>query len=466
MHDDPLGLNQGHAPPSGVWKLPQQEPTNLIALWPHDEAPTQPEIIAALEAHWDGVQIVDEIQPEEKSMPWAFVVNSDAIHEAAILWCEPARPMPPGELDDPRAEACKWVIGIESQLNPEQPLESYRDLVRFIAAPFDEVPGILDVNTTGWIQRQAILEQFLPDDNVPPIDVLWIVHAVSPSDAARESENSGDSGGVWLHTHGLWRCGRPELEMLEVDQNYASMGGNLINEIAERILDDPPTPPGEAFHLGDNLAVTLHPWQDLMENMTPGTPGGKHDRDQDESGAHTGVRAVICDSKPHGTFKKIWVWPKASLDSLHNDQAVIWKSTRATQRIAMQAKYTWGELATAFAKLSPYLAPSAETPKAVVLIKSGFTYRPDGDDEDSTEHMWLEVRRFEGEHVEGRLLNEPMFIPDIRIEESIRVPREDLSDWIVKTEVGSFGPCNVKAMWRDVDRIASTTTLPPREARS
>lgn len=452
MHDDPLGLNRGGAAGAdpgtpSVWRLPHQEPTNLIVLWPDDAAPTQAEIIAALRAYWDGVEIVDEIDPLHDDMPWAVIVRAEPLQRDAIVWSEPARPIPPGELDDPTAEHCKWVIGIETQIDPRNPLESYRDLVRFIAEPFDDVPGILDVNTTGWIRKRAITEQFLPEDNIPPVEVLWIVHAVSADPA------HSPRGGVWLHTHGLWRCGRPELEMLEVDPDYGSDAGNLINEIAERILDEPPPEPGEPFHLGENLAVTLQPWQEVAPYVSRGAPGGMPDREEDENGVHTGLRAVICDEKQKGTFKKVWTWPRTAIDRLNRDQAVIWKSARATQRIATQARYTFGELATAFTKLRPHLPANTDNVRAMVLVKAAFPYQIDDSDDETAEHMWLEVLGFEGETVEGRLLNEPMFINDLAANDTLTIERSRLSDWMVQTQAGSFGPSNVAAMWRAVDAI-------------
>ena len=142
MHDDPLGLNQreSQAIPE-AWRLPEQEPTNLIALWPDPQAPTQLEIVAALGNHWDGFELLDEIEPDDAKIPWAIIVKAPQLHQPAVIWCEPARELPPGELGDPKAESCPWSIGVESLLDPDDPLESFRSLACFLAGPLRTFPA-------------------------------------------------------------------------------------------------------------------------------------------------------------------------------------------------------------------------------------------------------------------------------------------------------------------------------------
>ena len=450
MHDDPLGLNRPESQSiSEAWRLPEQEPTNLIALWPDAHAPTQPEIVAALENHWDHFELLEEIDADDPNIPWTIIVNAPPLHQPAVMWCEPARKLSPGELDDPRAEACPWSIGVESLLDHDDPLESFRKLACFLAAPFEDIPGILDVNTTGWIQRSRIVEQFLPEKNVPPTDVLWIIHAVSAND------DDNCNRGTWLHTHGMWRCGRPELEILQVERSLISAAGQLLNDIAERIIDDPLPEPGESFLVGKNLSVTLMPWQDVASHLADGTPGNMTDRNQDDSGTHLGVRAVICADLPHDEPRNEWVWPKDAIERLENDEAVIYRSTRATRRSAMQAQYTWGELTSAFLKLQPYLPSQLDDPLAMVLLKVGYSYEADDSSELGAEHMWFEALRFEGDRVEGKLLNEPKFITSVKKDDVCWIEREQVSDWEVQTIEGQFRPDNILAMWQAVDAVTN-----------
>ena len=191
-------------------------------------------------------------------------------------------------------------------------------------------------------------------------------------------------------------------------------------------------------------------------NLADGTPGNMTDRNQDDSGTHLGVRAVICADLPHDEPRNEWVWPKDAIERLESDEAVIYRSTRATRRSAMQAQYTWGELATAFIKLRPYLPSKLEKPRAVVLLKVAFPCETGDTSEASAEHVWFEALNFEGDRAEGKLLNTPKFNPSMKKDEVRWFDRRQISDWMLQTKTGEVGPDNILAMWRAVDDVTSS----------
>lgn len=438
--------------PGDPWALPEPEPTNLLALWPDDRAPTRSEIVAALQATWDEVKVIEDIDPDDPDVPWASAIDAPMLHQPAILWCEPARPLPAGELDDSVAEACPWAIGLETMLDADDPVSSYRDLVRLLATTFPDSPGILDVNSTSWLKRQALDARFVADGAEPPADALWIIHAVSAE------QTSATPGAVWLHTHGLWRCGRPELEMLEVEPAFVASAARLVNEVAERLLDVEPPPPAAPLDVGEQLSVTLHPWHTIIDQLAAGAPGGLADREDIQDGnVHQGVRAVVCGDHPHGGPRKQWSWPKDVLQRLDRDEAVLFKTRRATDRMARQARHTWGELATAFVKLQPFLPSATERPRAVVLVKVAFQYEDEPSEDAPAEHLWFEALRFEREVAEGKLLNDPIHVPSLKREQVCTLARDHLTDWLVQTEQGHFGPGDLDGLWRAVDTLATST---------
>ncbi|MBQ5513233.1 MAG: DUF4026 domain-containing protein, partial [Bacteroidales bacterium] len=59
----------------------------------------------------------------------------------------------------------------------------------------------------------------------PSPDYMFTIHAVN------DSEEGTDS--VWLHTHGLTRCGTIELEILGADLDNWQELGNALNQIAK-----------------------------------------------------------------------------------------------------------------------------------------------------------------------------------------------------------------------------------------
>ncbi|MEM7227853.1 MAG: DUF4026 domain-containing protein [Planctomycetota bacterium] len=444
-------MTASDSPDDRIWQLPAQEPTNLIAFWPHDEPPTQTEIVAALGSHLDGeIEIVEEVDPEERGdMPWAVVLGSAIAPRGAVFWTEPARP---NADDDPAVHGCGWVVGMETMLDADDPLTNFIEHVRWLAESIPEAPAILDVNATTWHHRQTLNEVFLSDEIEPPASVLWVIHAVS---ADEEDDNHGTA---WLHTHGLWRCGVAEMEMLEVPASHANEAAMLLNRVAALMLEETVPAPGTPYEIGTDLFVTFQPWQTVVPYLDENIPGSASDREETDDNAHTGIRAVICAVEPKGQYKKIWVWPESVVESLASDEAAVYITRRETERQARIAQATWPQLATAFASLGPIAFAEGDERQIAFLLKSGFALsdEPDAD----REHLWFEVKTFKGDEAEATLINDPLLILTMRRGDQMRIERDAVSDWQVITREQTMHPDDVSELWREVDRIRA------REAES
>jgi hypothetical protein len=337
-------------------------------------------------------------------------------------------------------------------LAPAKAYEEWVSLLSGLAGAFD-TPAILDAVTGHWLQLEQLDDLAHDPPGQPPVESLWVIHAVF--------DKSKTTGTQWLHTHGLWRCGRPELEMLEVPAEHAGDAGRLLNSIAALVLDEEALPaPGETYSIGPEIDVTLHPWQALMGQVSRGTGGGAADRAGDDN-PHAGVRAVVCGPQPIGAFRKQWVWPREAAEFISHDRAVLYHSERETQRAANLARGRWGELATAFAA-----APSGEPKRAVFTVKAAFAQPGAASDAlQGREHMWIEVHEFRGDSARGELINQPLQIASLKRGEILTICREDVSDWKVFTPAGAFAPTDVPALWRTLDVMKDPQragTLPRR----
>jgi hypothetical protein len=68
---------------------------------------------------------------------------------------------------------------------------------------------------------------------------------------------TGDCKG-WVHTHGLARYGRPELEIRKVPALFATSAAHMLNEIAEYLLESrKPMLPGHTMELGRDMLLML-----------------------------------------------------------------------------------------------------------------------------------------------------------------------------------------------------------------
>ena len=458
-HDDTeSGGTEGVDIPE-AWQLEQPEPTTLIALWPAAQSPTMTEVRAAIEHQCEGrAEMIDQLDTEDDRVQWNMVVRVPELPAPLIVWSEPARPIPPEEFEteELRRQAAKsrWVIGLETMLHPSDPLTDYIALMRLVSGALADVPAVLDVNTQQWHARERLAERYGPPGAEPPSMVLWVIHQVGP-DEEPDATSHHDGQSLWLHTHGLWRCGRPELEMLEVPSEHASAASLLINAMAEMMLEIALPAPGESFEVGAGLRVAMQPWGALVPSLDAHVSGSMKDRGGELEMMHTGVRAVICAERSvHGVNgEPRWTCPREILGQLERDEATLYGTTRATERQSRLARSTWPELAIAFASL-PQSRLAGDDPPALFVIKAGFTddERPDA----GREHLWFRVIRFSGDRAEGQLLNRPLIMIHMVQGARVWIDRNAVSDWSVMTDSGQFGPSEAAAMQRMIDNVAAT----------
>ncbi len=415
------------------WAVPEPEPTTLIALWPRQRPPTLSEVLDAGAGSSRGMaEVVEEVQGGAEVI-WSRAVRIPDRGQAVVIWSEPARPLSPEELDDSSARQCRWIVGAETVLDQEDPLGDFARMIRWLAGSVADLPALLDANSGRWHPRDALQEGLLADDLPPLPEALWIVHSVGNAD-----------GSTWLHTHGLSRCGRPELEMLEVPQRYATAACELLSAIAGRLLEEPLPPPGEPYEIGRDLAVSFQHWQEVAPLIGAGAPGDMADRGPEDHAAHRGVRAVVCPASVEGVGQDMRLWPQVALEAVAEGGIPLYLSTQATEHAAAQARVTWPRLQEAFGSL----AGAADEPPARFLIKAGHVLP--GDPEAPREHIWFEVKRFEGDRARGALLNTPVVIGSMKRGELVWIDRDTVSDWSVRTPLGVFGPAEAEALSRTI----------------
>jgi hypothetical protein len=442
-----------------AWQLEQPEPTTLIALWPAAQSPTMTEVLAAIDHQCDGrAEMSDQLDTEDERVQWNMVVRVPELPAPLIVWSEPSRPIPPEEFesDELRRQAgeARWVIGVETMLHPSDPLTDYVALMRLISGAFSDVPAILDVNTQQWHARERLVERYGPSDAEPPSMVMWVIHQVGPE---VESASVDNGQRIWMHTHGLWRCGRPELEMLDVPLEHAPAASLLINAMAEMMLEMALPPPGQPFEVGAGLRVAVQPWSTLVSSMDESVSGSMKDRGGELAMMHTGVRAVICAERPLDgpNGESSWTWPREILGRLERDEATLYGTTRATERQSRLARATWPELAMGFASL-PQGRLAGDDPPALFVIKAGFSSpeKPEA----GREHLWFRAMRFSGDRAEGQLLNRPLIMTHMDQGSCVWLDRASVSDWSVLTEAGQFGPSDTAAMQRAIDAIVAANS--------
>jgi uncharacterized protein YegJ (DUF2314 family) len=333
------------------------------------------------------------------------------------------------------------VVGVETLLDCDKTLDEYVALLRMLATL--PSPAVLDMTTMQWHCGHELLDLISSPPAEPRPEILWTIHAVG--------DHAGNERGTrWLHTHGLWRCGLPELEMLEVPQAFAAGGASLLNEIATFALEIGLPPPGKPFFIGPGLEMLLQPWEPVAEQVAAPHSGGLDDREGDDD-SHRGVRAVVCGTKPGAGLRHRWMWPERAVNGLANGDSSVFRTESAATRQAQLARDRWDEFALAFEALRR--SSRADHKQAEFMVKA--VVSAESADPDSREHLWFDVQGFDGARARGRLVSTPSTVPTPKVGAVIPVAREMVSDWSVRLPPrGAFGPNDVPALRRAVTFLA------------
>lgn len=235
---------------------------------------------------------------------------------------------------------------------------------------------------------------------------------------------SNDKNEVWLHTHGLTRCGLYELEILGSDVDHYNDHYHVLSNLASRMLDkaDDFPQPAEGVQLGmfvDNspIVATFVSWTKGLREYPRNILGGITDRKE----GHNTRSALIFfyaeeDDETNGIFRKI-----NDYDDKLADNPLFFISDTETQRMSDLARERFG--------LVRYMRQK-ETP---IIIKAGLK-TDSSQQSDEREHIWLELLEIDGDRVRGKLVQEPYDISSLHEGDEVWFTVNDVTDWRIYLE--------------------------------
>ncbi len=448
---DPTSEPQTDGPESSEdpWELSEPFPSGWVVFWPHAEAPTREEIGSAFAA-WLGNELEGESPEEgEEGTLWAFTFQMEGLPVPALVWAEPAQSLEGEDVED-SVKKCKWVVRMQAVLPFEDPHELYFRIVAMLAGSISDTIGVLDAVTGHFLPRSVLESGFLAPEAMPHERWLWRV-----SGAGLAAPNEGSDPPTMLFTTGLWRCGRPELELLELPASHVRAGLIMLDAMAGLLLEGEMPKAGAVFEVGPSLPITLQPWREVSATIEEGVPGSTAFRAAaGQSGMESpllGVRAVICHPEPVGSFRKVWSWPRDAVAAIESGQAALFATEHATKAGLRRAQRRWETFATAFASLK-----RAEGEAAIKVRENGFSVQAPlegGEDPDRVEQAWFFVKRFEAGSIDAALMEKPRSRSDLDAGSVLRVDTTTVSDWRVELPEGDFGPERWQELLPAVDRL-------------
>lgn len=256
---------------------------------------------------------------------------------------------------------------------------------------------------------------------VPSANDLYSVQAVI-------NENNE----VWLHTHGLCRCGLTELEILQSDKEHYNQHYNLISTFASFLIDK-----NSEFNYLENSAyigilldrtpvvVTCLSWTKALKEYPNNILGGLKDREQ----GHNSKTSIIFLYKSEEDEKQKILSKVSIYNNLWGDNPIFFISNEETARMKALAIERFH-----------FVKEQFENKENKIIIKIGL--KTNGNDNYDLEHIWFELLEFKKDKFKAKLTQEPYNVDNMHTGDEAWFTVDDVTDWVIYTKEKMITPGN------------------------
>ncbi|MCI8418184.1 MAG: DUF4026 domain-containing protein [Lachnospiraceae bacterium] len=328
------------------------------------------------------------------------------------------------DVDVDAIQRAQYGLAVEMEFG-ENPLSSYHLQLKLIHVLLPDALAIIDDSSEKILSGRWVA--LAAESAVPPAPrYLFTAQAVSGDE---------EDACVWLHTHGLKRCGRPELEVLNSTRDNYQQHYNVLETLANRLLEEEePLSYGAPFFFAyvaaeTPLVVTLIDWQEAVKLYPEDMLGGKNDRQE----GHNQDTCVVFvypsqESLDEGRFSSLSIY-----DDLLKDNPIFMISNEETARMRAQATERISYFFNAFGQKDNKL-----------LVKLGLLVDEEHrKQEDDREHIWFEVLDISNGRMTAKLTQEPYYIKDLHAGYEGTYGPEDVTDWLIFTPERRISPDDV-----------------------
>lgn len=302
-------------------------------------------------------------------------------------------------------------------------LDSYHLQLKVINSLLLEIIGVFDYSSEKILSGKWV--NLTAKSNVPPAPrYIYTTQAVIDDDNI-----------VWLHTHGLNRCGITELEILNSNKEMYNTHYSIIETLANRLIEmEDILEEKEPFYLARlseevYLVVTLISWQEAVNNYDYDFLGGQTDREEGHN-ENTSVVYVYrsqddCDNE---NYEHLSIY-----DELLEGNPIYMLTTSETNRMKALATERVNYLKTAF-----------KNSENQILIKIGLTIDKEYQTDTNTkEHIWFELKGFDDDKITAELTQEPYYVSNIHTGDIREYSIDNMTDWLIYTPKKRITPDEV-----------------------
>ncbi len=314
----------------------------------------------------------------------------------------------------------KIALTIYMKFN-ENAKKSFHLQLKLIHAIMPNLLAVMDESAekllpANWV-RMSIRTEVYPSAND-----LYTVQAVS-----------GKNGEVWLHTHGLCRCGLTELEILESDTENYNNHYNLIATFASYLLDKKNEThfPEEGIYIGllnngQPVVATCVSWTLGLHEYKKLKLGNLEDRKT----GHNSKTSLIFIYQSEEDEKKQVLSKVSVYNDLWGENPIFFLSNEETDRMKSLAIERFS-----------YVEEALKNKKNQVIVKIGL--QTEEADEDHLEHIWFELLEIKEGKLHCKLLQEPYHVKNMHEGDEGFYKIGEVTDWIIYEDAFQINPGNV-----------------------
>ena len=298
--------------------------------------------------------------------------------------------------------------------------KSYHLHLKLIMASVNNLIGVMDESAerilpTKWVKMTA-------ESNILPQSMdLYTVQAIYE-----------DEGNLWLHTHGLCRCGLTELEILDSDKENYRNHYNLLSAFASYLLDKKTdfTPMQDYVKIGflfneNPIIVTYLSWTKALAYFDNLELGNAQNRKE----GHNSKTSVIFVYKTEEDAKNGNLSKVSDCNDLWGENLLFFISDEETEKMKKLAIERFD-----------YVKECAKNEDNEIVVKIGL---PSGNANSEPENIWFKLIEVDGDRFKARLDQDPLIVKDIKKGDEKWFTKENVVDWTIYTKEFSITPSTV-----------------------
>lgn len=306
----------------------------------------------------------------------------------------------------------------------EDILKSYHLQLKILYTIVPNMAAVIDFCTEKVLS--SVWVKLAVETTVPPSpDYVYTVQAVS-----------GVNNDVWLHTHGLNRCGAIEVEIVNSDTENYKNHFYILQTLAKRIISDNIFINEEdaleigRMNNGDYIVVTWIYYNEALKMYKRDMLGGFDDRKEGHN-ENTGIVYLYLSEED---FKNKKYKHVSEVNEYISDNMLMMYTNEETLRMS----------ALAIDRIE-YFIEAIKNEQIEGLMKIGLEVDEEYKNEDDTfrEHIWFHIKEIDGLKARAILTQEPYYIKDLHAETEMEIDLNNLTDWILYTSNGQITPDSV-----------------------